>query len=63
MAFGEKVKVTWPDRSRGAGAPKLSLDEAIAVAGEREMDLVALDDALEGLAKVDPDQSRLVELR
>jgi len=24
---------------------------------------VALDDALEGLAKVDPDQSRLVELR
>jgi len=48
---------------RGAGAPKLSLDEAIAVSGERELDLVALDDALQGLAKVDPEQSRLVELR
>ncbi len=48
---------------RGANAPKLSLDEAIAVPGERDLDLVALDDALEGLAKLDPRQSRLVELR
>jgi RNA polymerase sigma factor (TIGR02999 family) len=48
---------------RGAGVPKLSLDEAIEVSGGRDLDLVALDDALEGLAKVDPEQSRLVELR
>jgi RNA polymerase sigma factor (TIGR02999 family) len=39
------------------------LDEAIAMPGERDLDLVSLDDALEGLAKLDPRQSRLVELR
>lgn len=48
---------------RGSHAPKLSLDEALAVPGGRALDLVALDDALEGLAKIDPRQSRLVELR
>ena len=48
---------------RGEGAAKLSLDEAIATPGGRDLDLVALDDALETLARVDPDQSRLVELR
>ena len=48
---------------RGAEAQKLTLDEAIAVPGGRDLDLVALDDALEGLAQIDPRQSRLVELR
>jgi len=48
---------------RGAGAPKLSLDEAIGVPDGKDLDLVALDDALETLAQLDPDQSRLVELR
>jgi RNA polymerase sigma factor (TIGR02999 family) len=48
---------------RGAGAPRLSLDEAIGVPGGRDLDLVALDDSLEALSKIDPDQSRLVELR
>jgi RNA polymerase sigma factor (TIGR02999 family) len=48
---------------RGAGAEKLSLDEAIALPGGQDLDLVALDDALEGLAKIDARQSRLVELR
>ncbi|PWU03941.1 MAG: RNA polymerase subunit sigma-70 [Terriglobia bacterium] len=48
---------------RGAHAPKLSLDEALSVPGGRDLDLIALDDALEGLAKIDPRQSRLVELR
>jgi RNA polymerase sigma-70 factor (ECF subfamily) len=48
---------------RGAGAERLSLDEAIALPGGQDLDLVALDDALEGLAKIDPRQSRLVELR
>jgi RNA polymerase sigma factor (sigma-70 family) len=27
------------------------------------MDLIALDDALDGLAKIDPQQARIVELR
>ncbi len=48
---------------RGAGAPKLSLDEVMGVAGTRDLDLVALDDALAELAKIDPDQCRIVELR
>lgn len=48
---------------RGAGAAQLSLDEAIALPGGRDLDLVALDDALEGLGKIDERQSRLVELR
>lgn len=48
---------------RGSGAAALSLDEAIAMPGGRDLDLVALDDALEGLAQIDPRQSRLVELR
>jgi RNA polymerase sigma factor (TIGR02999 family) len=48
---------------RGAGVEKLSLDEAIALPGGPDLDLVALDDALKGLATIDERQSRLVELR
>jgi len=49
---------------RGAGACLLSLDEALdAPSGGRPLDIVALDDALEQLAKIDPRQSRIVELR
>jgi RNA polymerase sigma factor (TIGR02999 family) len=48
---------------RGSGGWKLSLDEAIATPEQRDLDLVALDDALGGLAKIDPQQSRVVELR
>lgn len=48
---------------RGAYAPKLSLDEALAVPQKRDVDLVALDDALDGLSKFDPQQGRIVELR
>lgn len=48
---------------RGSGAPKLSLEEALGVPGGTELDLVGLDDALKGLAKIDPDQCRIVELR
>lgn len=48
---------------RGAGAQKLSLDEAMALTEERAAELVALDDALTSLATVDPRKSRIVELR
>jgi RNA polymerase sigma factor (TIGR02999 family) len=48
---------------RGADAPHVSLDEAITVSRELPTDLLALDDALKGLAKVDPRASQLVELR
>ena len=48
---------------RGDGAIKLSLDEALATPDRRDFDLVALDDALEDLGKLDPKQGKLVELR
>src|ERR1700732_4944078 len=48
---------------RGAGAPRLALDPTIAVPQQREVDLVALDDALNQLAALDEQQSRVVELR
>jgi RNA polymerase sigma factor (TIGR02999 family) len=48
---------------RGGQRQKLSLDEAVSWAEEREVDLVALDDALNELAKFDERKSRLVELR
>src|SRR6266576_1589093 len=48
---------------RGSGGHKLSLDEAIALTEARDIDLIALDDALNGLSAVDPQQGRIVELR
>lgn len=48
---------------RGGAAVKLSLDEALAVSGKKDLDLVRLDEALHGLANLDPRQERIVELR
>ncbi|MCA1814927.1 MAG: sigma-70 family RNA polymerase sigma factor [Acidobacteria bacterium] len=48
---------------RGGALPKLSLDENIDVSDERAAELVALDEALKKLAEIDPEKSRLVELR
>jgi RNA polymerase sigma-70 factor (ECF subfamily) len=48
---------------RGAGAPRLSLDPQLALPQRSEVDLVALDDALNRLASLDAQQSRLIELR
>jgi len=47
---------------RGAGVSVTSLDEH-AIAATPAVDVVALDEALERLAAVDPQQSRVVELR
>jgi RNA polymerase sigma factor (TIGR02999 family) len=48
---------------RGAGAPMLELDEALAQAQTRSIDLLSLDDALQKLEKLDPRQGKIVELR
>lgn len=48
---------------RGAGAQRVSLDDAKVFSEERARELVALDEALTDLAAVDPRKSRLVELR
>jgi RNA polymerase sigma factor (TIGR02999 family) len=47
---------------RDAGR-SITFNEEIAVFKNRAVDLVALDDALTDLAKLDPQQSRIVELR
>jgi RNA polymerase sigma factor (TIGR02999 family) len=49
-------------QKRGAGAQRVSLDERLLVA-EPGRDLVALDDALNELAKVDERKSKVVEMR
>jgi len=48
---------------RGGGATLLSLDEAAGLPEARDMDVVALDEALTRLTELDPQQSRIVELR
>jgi RNA polymerase sigma factor (TIGR02999 family) len=48
---------------RGAGAVKLSLEDVVEAPRQRPLDLVALDDALDALARMDPQQGRVVELR
>ena len=48
---------------RGGADVRLPLDEAMGVAGSQEVDLIALDEALEMLAALDPQQARVVELR
>src|SRR2546426_4561411 len=48
---------------RGGGAQTISLDEAMIVSREPAAEEVALDDALKELAKIDSQQSRIVELR
>lgn len=48
---------------RGGGARKLSLDETVSFSTQREIDLIALDEALSELECLDPQQTRVVELR
>ena len=45
------------------GGHQVSLDEALTIASDRSADIVALDDALTMLAKLDRRQSQIVELR
>jgi RNA polymerase sigma-70 factor (ECF subfamily) len=48
---------------RGSGEVALALNEAIAICGREDMEVLALDDALESLTQMDPQQGRIVELR
>lgn len=48
---------------RGGGIYNLQLDQALEVADRRSVDVIALDDALTELAKLDSQQARIVELR
>ena len=50
-------------QKRGAGAVKLPLDEMLIEAEERVHDMLLFDEALAGLADVDPELAQVVELR
>ena len=48
---------------RGGGQTRISLDEAVSFPQDVEIDVLAVDEALLDLARLDPQQGRLVELR
>lgn len=48
---------------RGSGKANVPLDETIAVLEMKDIDFVALDEALSRLAEIDPRQGQIVELR
>jgi RNA polymerase sigma-70 factor, ECF subfamily len=48
---------------RGGGVPHVSLEEAALVGGNRAADLVALDDAMNTLAQLDPRKAQVVDMR
>lgn len=50
-------------QKRGGDAERVSFDEAANFAEERATELIALDEALQELAKLDPRKSRIVEMR
>ena len=50
-------------QKRGGGMPRISLEDAPSVSSEPDPNIVALDDALKTLAKVDSRKSKVVELR
>jgi RNA polymerase sigma factor (TIGR02999 family) len=52
-----------PRVEKEAEARHISLDYALTVSNEKDADLLALDEALGGLAKIDERKCRIVELR
>jgi RNA polymerase sigma factor (TIGR02999 family) len=48
---------------RGGGQEVIALDETFVFSPERSRELLRLDESLERLAKFDPQQSKIVELR
>jgi RNA polymerase sigma factor (TIGR02999 family) len=50
-------------QKRWAGLGRVSLTDSIAIAGDQSGILPALDDALNRLEQIDPEQAKIVELR
>jgi RNA polymerase sigma-70 factor (ECF subfamily) len=48
---------------RGAGVQHIPLDDVAVVNGDRTGDLVALDDAMSALARLDPRKVQIIEMR
>lgn len=61
-----QILINYAERHRAAkrgGGNKVALEEAVALVGQPQLDLLALDQALNKLAEIDPRQSRIVELK
>ena len=50
-------------QKRGGGAGRVVLDESVALAPQRAEEILALDEALEKLGKLDTRQAQVVEMR
>jgi RNA polymerase sigma factor (TIGR02999 family) len=50
-------------QKRGGGRDRVRLDDDLAVTPEQDVDLLALDEALNALARLHPRQAQIVELR
>jgi RNA polymerase sigma factor (TIGR02999 family) len=48
---------------RGGATPRVNLDEIPDIGSGRAREMIALDDALNALAKVDPRKARVIEMR
>jgi RNA polymerase sigma factor (TIGR02999 family) len=48
---------------RGGGASKVSLNDAVGIEAGIDVDVLAIDDALSELGKIDAQQAQIVELR
>jgi RNA polymerase sigma factor (TIGR02999 family) len=48
---------------RGAGVERINVDEALAIAPQPDRFILALNEALDALAKIAPRQAKVVELR
>jgi len=60
LVDGARARAT---AKRGGGMPRVNLDEIADVSSGRGDELIALDEALEGLAELDPRKARIIELR
>ncbi len=61
-----RILVNHAERVKAAkrgGGNKVALDEAAGVVGKPQLDIIALNQALEKLARLDERQSRIVEMR
>ena len=56
-ARARNAQKRWGEKAR------ITLEEELVQGGERAVDLLALDEAIERLAALDPEQARIVELR
>jgi RNA polymerase sigma factor (TIGR02999 family) len=51
------------NQKRGGDVPHISLDEAALLGADDDVDLVALDDAMTALARLEPRKVQVVEMR